>query len=160
MRPIGIRPTPRLARLVDGYPGEPRIRREPLGHAAGFGQAGTDADDPNAFAGISRAEPGGRQHQRRIGRAAGEMRRRGDLAAAADDGDDHPAPARSHPLHDRINDIDIGKEFGVERLAPRGGRQLVDRRSFGGPGGIDEDVNRAEAVFDRLDHVRRRGGVD
>jgi hypothetical protein len=64
------------------------------------------------------------------------------------------------PLHDRINDIDIGKEFGVERLAPRGGRQLVDRRSFGGPGGIDEDVNRAEAVFDRLDHVRRRGGVD
>jgi hypothetical protein len=87
------------------------------------------------------------------------MRPRGDLAAPANDADDDASAARSHPLHQRVNDIDVGKELGVESRAPDLGRQFVRRRSSGRTGGIDEDVDRADAALDRLDHRAGLGGV-
>jgi hypothetical protein len=87
------------------------------------------------------------------------MGRRGDLAAHANDADDDPAAARSHPLHHRIDDVDVGKELGVERRPPRRRGQFVRGRSRGRAGGIDEDVDRADAALDRLNHRPRGRGV-
>jgi hypothetical protein len=37
---------------------------------------------------------------------------------------------------------------------------MVWRRSLGGAGGIDQDIDRADAAFDRLDHLVRRRVVN
>jgi hypothetical protein len=91
------------------------------------------------------------------------MRRRGDLAAVTDDGDDDPAAARGHALDHRIDDVDVdvdvGEELGVECRAPGRRGRFVRRRSSGGASGIDQDVDRADAAFDRVDHRARRRGV-
>jgi len=59
----------------------------------------------------------------------------------------------------RFDDIDVGEELGVERLAPDRRSEIVRRRSLRGAGGIDEDVDRPEARFHRVDHHARRRGV-
>jgi hypothetical protein len=87
------------------------------------------------------------------------MRRGGDLAAAANDADDDPVAARSHPLDQRIDHIHVGKELGVESGAPGRRRQFIWRRSSRGAGGIDQHIDRPDPAFDRLDHRGRRRGV-
>jgi hypothetical protein len=88
------------------------------------------------------------------------MRRRGDLAAHADDIDDHAAPACAHALHDGIEGVDVGKELRVHSGAPIGGSEFVGRRAPGGAGGIYEEVDGAELGLDRVYRRERGGGVD
>jgi len=83
-----------LARLFRGDAGELGFGLHALGDALGLGRPRIEADDPDTSGGIGRGQTGRGQHQRGIGGPAGEMGRRGDLAAIADHIDDHPPAPR------------------------------------------------------------------
>ena len=119
--------TLRGARLVEADALLLRPRREPLQATLGLGQGRIDADDAHAP----------RRHRRCRGRrwrasARRWRRRRTDASAIATLPPEPmiltitPRPARGHPLHQRIADVDIGEEFGVHRGPPR--RRASDRR--------------------------------
>ena len=68
---------------------------------------------------VRRGEAGGREHQRRVGRTAGQVDADRDLAAHADDVDDRAAAARGHALDDDVGRMDVAEELRVHRVAPR-----------------------------------------
>ena len=112
-------------------------------HALGGGQAGVDSVDANAFAGEGVGQAGAGQHQRGVGGAAGQVRRRGQLAAHADDVDDRAGAAPRHAGQHGVDGVDIGEVLGVHRRVPVGGSQLGGRRAPGGAGRIDQHADGA-----------------
>ena len=51
--------------------------------------------------------------------ASGEVDGRGDLAARPDDVDDHAGAAACHPLHHRVDHVDVGEVLRIHRGLPQ-----------------------------------------
>jgi len=122
MRFIGMRCT--LERLVFRDAIALRIGGEALFHALGLGRPGIYADDAHAARRVSVRQPHGREHQRRVRRAAADVCRRCHLAAAADDVDDGAPAARRHAFDQRIDDVDVAEVLRVHGRVPRLGREV------------------------------------
>src|SRR5690606_12699211 len=72
-----------------------------------------------------------------------------------------PAPlARAHPFGPRTGAAEAGPEVGADAVVPPLGRQPVQGRVAGDAGVVDEDLDRAELLFDVADEplgvLRRR----
>jgi hypothetical protein len=84
------------------------------------------------------------------------MGRRGDLAARANDVDDHPRSAGRHLLKCGIYDVNVGEVFRIHRRAPGGRTEVFGRSAPGCARAVYQNVDRTQLLFDLLDGPGRR----
>ena len=110
-------------------------------------EAGVYGVYAHAFACVRGGEPGAGEHERGVRGAACEMGDRCDFSAGADDVDHRAVAAFAHAFDQRVGDVDVGEEFGLHRVVPRGGGDLVGERALGGASAVDEHFHRAEVTL-------------